>query len=302
MALRQHRERSIAVASVLVSALASASANSHEFWIQPSTFHHATGGPVGVRFCIGEGFEAWPMSRNNRRIEIFVDSGPDGTRPVVGLDGADPAGVVRVDAVGTHVIVYGSNRAFTELPAAEFEQYLAEKGLEQVAAQRVGQRTGPGKVREAYSRHAKTLVRVGTQGDEVVDHAVGLRLELVAAEGLMSAPPRESRSFQLLYDGKPLAGVLVVAYRPGTADDELKVRTGADGRARFSLPVGGMWRIAAVHMIPATAGIAAEWESLWASLTFELPAQDAVNAGATAAPRDLACRNRTGAPALQLRE
>lgn len=299
MTLRNQWKRSIAVTSVLFIALAAQPANSHEFWIQPSIFHRATGGPVGVRLCIGEGFEAWPMGRNNRRIEIFVDSGPDGRRPVVGLDGADPAGAVRADAVGTHVIAYGGNRAFTEVPAVEFEQYLVEKGLEQVAAQRARQGAGPGKVREAYSRHAKTLVRVGTKGDDVVDHAVGLRLELVAAQGLLNAPPRESRTFQLLYDGNPLAGALVVAFRLGTGDDELKVRTDADGRARFHLPSAGVWRIAAVHMIPATAGIAAEWESLWASLTFELPAQAAENAVAAAAARDVACRHRTGAPALR---
>ncbi len=302
MALRQHWKPFIAMTSALVIALASARANSHEFWIQPSTFHRPTGGPVGVRVCIGEGFEAWPMGRNNRRVETFVVSGPGGSLPVVGLDGADPAGAVRVDAPGTHVIVYGSKRAFTEVPAAEFAHYLAEKGLEQVAAQRARQRAVPGTVREAYSRHAKTLVRVGTQGDDVVDHAVGLRLELVAAAGLLSAPTRTARSFQLLYDGRPLEGVLVVAFRPGTADDERKARTGSDGRVRFDLPSAGMWRIAAVHMIPAAAGIAAEWESLWASLTFELPAPAALTAGAATAPRNAACRNRTGASALLVRE
>lgn len=300
--MQKHRNRSFAMASSLLSVLVAVPASGHEFWIQPSTFHREAGGTVGVRVCIGDGFEAWPMGRNNRRIETFTDSGPDGRRPVVGLDGADPAGAVRVDAVGTHVIAYGSNRAFTEMPAAEFEQYLAEKGLEQVAAQRARQGTGRGKVREAYSRHAKTLIRLGTQSDEVVDHAVGLRLELVAGEGLTGAPLRESRSFQLLYESKPLAGVLVVAFRPGTADDELKVRTGADGRARFNLPSAGLWRIAAVHMIPAAAGIAAEWESLWASLTFELPAPAAKTPARAAAPRDLACRNRAGAPVLQARQ
>lgn len=282
-------------------ALACAPANSHEFWIEPSTFIREGGGPVGVRLCIGEGFEGWSMGRNNRRVETFIASGPDGVRAVVGLDGADPAGAVRLIAPGTHVIAYGSNRAFTELPAAEFEQYLAEKGLDQIGAQRARQKSGNAKVHEAYSRHAKTLVQLGTRGDEVVDRAVGLRLELVAAPGLMRAPGRDPRSFQLLYDGKPLSGVLVVAFRPGTADAELKVRTGADGRALFRLPAAGMWRIAAVHMIPAPAGMAAEWESLWASLTFELPALAAGNAEGAAVADGQACRNRTGAPALQAR-
>jgi len=34
----------------------------------------------------------------------------------------------------------------------------------------------------------------------------------------------------------------------------------------------GLWLIKAVHMVPAPEGSGAEWESLWASLTFELPA------------------------------
>jgi len=31
-----------------------------------------------------------------------------------------------------------------------------------------------------------------------------------------------------------------------------------------------MWMIKAVHMIPAPAGIDADWSSFWASLTFEI--------------------------------
>jgi hypothetical protein len=30
-----------------------------------------------------------------------------------------------------------------------------------------------------------------------------------------------------------------------------------------------MWMIKAVHMVPAPAGTGADWESVWASLTFE---------------------------------
>jgi hypothetical protein len=31
-----------------------------------------------------------------------------------------------------------------------------------------------------------------------------------------------------------------------------------------------MWLIKAVHMIPAPSGANADWESFWASVTFEL--------------------------------
>jgi uncharacterized GH25 family protein len=49
---------------------------------------------------------------------------------------------------------------------------------------------------------------------------------------------------------------------------KLSARTDAEGRVRFRLPQGGMWLVKSVHMIP---GAKADWESYWASLTFELP-------------------------------
>ena len=44
--------------------------------------------------------------------------------------------------------------------------------------------------------------------------------------------------------------------------------------ASLILPVttrAGVWLVKAVHMAPAPAESGAEWESLWASLTFEVP-------------------------------
>jgi uncharacterized GH25 family protein len=48
-------------------------------------------------------------------------------------------------------------------------------------------------------------------------------------------------------------------------------RTDAKGRVTLKLPRGGFWLVKAVHMeeAPKTSGF--EWESWWASLTFEMP-------------------------------
>jgi hypothetical protein len=54
-------------------------------------------------------------------------------------------------------------------------------------------------------------------------------------------------------------------------DDKVSVRT-VGGRASLVLDRPGLWLVKAVHMVPAPEGSGAEWESLWASLTFELPA------------------------------
>ena len=56
-----------------------------------------------------------------------------------------------------------------------------------------------------------------------------------------------------------------------TPDARVTARTDAQGRARLRLDRPGVWLVKAVHMIPAPAGAGADWESFWASLTFERP-------------------------------
>lgn len=278
--------------AILFGLATASAASAHEFWLEPSTFSVEQGGRIGVRLCVGDGYEGWSQARNPARIDSFVAAGPAGQQPVVGLDGADPAGALRLGARGDYVIAYQSDRAFTELPAVEFDAYLRDKGLDRVIAERPARATG-GPVREAYSRHAKALVRVGESAGLPSDRAMQLPLELIAVGEGARATTRGRYEFQLLHQGKPLAGALVAAVRPGTSDEPRARRTDAEGRAAFNLQPAGRWRISAVHMIRAPRGINADWESLWASLTFELPA---AQSGAARKPAT-ACANRIAAPA-----
>lgn len=300
--------RRVTLIAVAVLLCWSSATTAHEFWLEPTAFNPATDKPIGVRLCVGDGFEGWSLARNPQRIVQFIASGPTGEQAIVGLDGSDPAGIARLAAPGGYVIVYRSNPAFTELPPEKFEAYLKDKGLEKIVALRQKRGESHNKAREAYSRHAKALVRVGTPAGAVVDRIMGLRLELVAEpdlllnsiSGAILERAEDLHSFRLLYEGKPLAGALVVAARPGTADSDLTVRTNAEGRANFRLSEAGMWRVSSVHMIEAPRNVAAEWESLWASLTFELPTR--LSTTDPVASRSVACRNRIALPALQVRQ
>ncbi len=290
--------RSLAIVLGICAAVGGAGAHAHEFWVEPTAFSIERSGRIGVRLCIGDGYEGWSQTRNAARIESFVASGPSGVQPVVGLDGADPAGALGLTAPGDYVIAYRSDRAYTEMPAAEFDDYLRDKGLDHILAARRTQ-GATGTVREAYSRHSKALVRVGAGADVPADRAMQLPFELVA-ETVTAADGW--RSFRLLLEGRPLAGALVTAARPGTADADLASRTDAEGRVRFRLPSDGQWRIAAVHMDRAPRGVDAEWESRWASLTFELPSPSSAVSPRSDATRGAACRNRVAAqPALAAR-
>ena len=132
----------LAILCGLVAASAATGASAHEFWVEPSSFAVEQGGRIGVRLCIGDGYEGWSQARNPARIESFVAAGPAGQQPVVGLDGADPAGALRLAAPGDYVIAYRSDRAFTEMPAVEFDAYLRDKGLDRVIAERQARATG----------------------------------------------------------------------------------------------------------------------------------------------------------------
>ena len=289
--LQPARRPALVTALLGVWMTASPAASAHEFWLEPTAFNAPAGRPIGIYVCNGSGFEGWSLPRDPRRIEEFVAVGPDGSHPVAGLDGSEPAGIVRLTGPGSYVLAYRSNRAMTVQPDEKFDAYLREKGLDAVLATRNKERHGGGRVRESYSRYAKSLVRV-SNSSLPADRVIGLPLEIVAENDLF-ATNEDTKTFRVLYRGEPLAGVLVAAMRPGTTDTDVTARTDSSGRVQFSLRKGGAWRMAAVHMVAPPSDVDADWDSLWASLTFEV-------ADSSSPPRhDARCQNQVASTALQ---
>ncbi len=243
--------------------LAASAIRAHDFWIEPSSFRPAPGERVAVRLRVGEKLKGDPVPRNPGRIERFAAIGQAGETEVVGIAGSDPAGWTVPAGPGLHWLVFDSNHASVEQTGPKFDSYLGEEGLERIREIQ----KGAGPVKEIYSRCAKSLLQVG-EGSTGYDRELGLELELVPEKDPYTLKPGEALPVRLLYHGKPLDGALVI----GMASPEAKVsaRT-AGGRASLILDRPGLWLIKAVHMVPAPEGSGAEWESLWASLTFELP-------------------------------
>ena len=57
----------------------------------------------------------------------------------------------------------------------------------------------------------------------------------------------------------------------------VSARSDAAGRVQLRLSEAGPWLIKAVHMVPAPAGTERDWDSFWASLTFQLADGTGVN-------------------------
>lgn len=257
---------SVALLVALISPVQTATA--HDFWIEPETFHPQLGELVSISLREGDGFDGRPVPRDATRITQFIAHGPGGAQPIVGLDGRDPAGVARFNAPGVHVLGYRSNHAFTTMEAWRFEEHLIEKGLEKIAQLRRNRGVSNSGAREAYSRYSKSLVRAGGSSSEAASRPLGFKLELIAEFNPYEMGSRREASFRLLFDGKPLEGALVTATPRDAPDGAMQARTDPEGRVQYTLRHTGVWLIAAVHMVEARPALGADWESLWASLTF----------------------------------
>jgi uncharacterized GH25 family protein len=245
-------------------------AAAHDFWIEPSTFRPAPGEDFTVSLRVGEHFRGEPVPRDDRRLKRFFVVSTLGESPIPGLPGADPAGFAKLTTPGVAVLGYRSDRSPVILEAEKFQQYLADQGLDAIIRERSkrGDTQKPG--REVFSRSAKSIVFAGARGPDF-DRRLGLLLEIL----LQSDPARWSSDapvkFRVLYDDKPLAASLVKAICREDPDQTLTVRTARDGTASLVLPRKGVWLVETEHMIPAPRGVDADWESIWGSLTFEIP-------------------------------
>jgi uncharacterized GH25 family protein len=262
--------RRLTMLVLVVIALGCAPLYAHDMWIAPTTFAPEPGQIVGVRLRVGQDLLGDPLPRDPALVNQFVVEDATGRKPVVGRDGADPAGFVRVAMPGLLVIGYRSNPSAVELAANKFNQYLKEEGLDAIAALRARRNETGASAHELFSRCAKSLVLSGSSSEAQGDRPLGFTLELVAERNPYAIRVGEDFPVRLTYENRPLAGALVVAMNRLNPSEKLAARTDNAGRVRFRLRPGGMWLVKAVHMVPAPAGANATWVSFWASLTFQM--------------------------------
>jgi uncharacterized GH25 family protein len=257
---------------LVLATLAAAAVSAHDFWIEPSSFRVEKGARLDVALRVGEGYRGDPVARNPDKIRRFVLVGPAGEQALAGEAGQDPAGQAVIAGPGLFVIGYHSHPSSITLEAPKFEAYLKEEGLERVSALRAARGEGAQPGREIYSRCAKALVASGRTEKASADRRLGLPLELVP-----EANPYEGRggptAVRLLFRDQPLEGALVVALPKDAPEKKVEARTDSSGRVVLELGAGRTWLVKTVHMVEAPSGSGADWESLWASLTFEIPAR-----------------------------
>jgi uncharacterized GH25 family protein len=270
---RQCTEKLAALLALwLLSAGLCAPALAHDFWIEPESFRPMPGARVPLRVYVGQNFAGDSIPYFPDRFERYVSVGPTGEHAIPGVLGDDPAGAVTAAAPGVYILALRTKPDKVSFDTSEeFERYLRAEGLERHLA-RHQSRHKPGKViHETYFRCAKSLLAAGNIRTDAADKALGLPLELIAETNPYQLGNNRRLRLRLLYLNKPLEVALVILTNKVKPLDKLKARTDAHGRVEFSLPLRGVWLATSVHLIPAPFLSRYDWESLWASLTFELP-------------------------------
>jgi hypothetical protein len=76
--------------------LSGTSLAAHDVWIEPTAFVPQIGDIIGARLKVGQDFLGDPIPRDPALINQFISVDATGRKPLIGRDGADPAGLVRI--------------------------------------------------------------------------------------------------------------------------------------------------------------------------------------------------------------
>jgi uncharacterized GH25 family protein len=247
-------------------------ASAHEFWLLPRKFKYNVGEKMVIDFMVGEGFEGeyWDLSKHQvEKLTLFNRLGETNQLPYINRTAGSNMEYA-FNNVGTYLITLESNQAFIELEPSEFEAYLKEDGLDYIIEDRQARGERNMKSRELYSRFAKLLVQVGDKTDDTYKKKTGLKFEIVPSQNPYDLKSGDYMDCKVYYRGNPEPHTLVKVWsHAGNRIFLQNIYTESDGSIRFPISSTGPWMVSTVKMIRSSSP-KAEWESMWASLVFEI--------------------------------
>jgi hypothetical protein len=243
-------------------------ARAHDFWIEPSTFHPFPGTAVALHLRVGQNFIGDPVPRQSVLIDSFLVRQGTAQEDIGGADGLDPAGMLIADGQASALVGYSGGGTYIELPPDRFTDYLHQYGLRTIIALRAAKGETDKIGKERFYRYAKAVL-AGLKPDPDVSRPLGFTYEIVPDQDPTQIPAGHFQG-HLLYRGKPAPDVLVTAYPWHQPTVHLQTRSDPQGGFQLDLKGGGVWLLESVIMVRAGFFSDNDWDSHWASLTFDL--------------------------------
>ncbi|WP_082578512.1 DUF4198 domain-containing protein [Lysobacter sp. Root690] len=279
--LRRVRSQGARITLAMSLLSLAASAQAHDFWIQPERYRIAPDTPTALTLQVGHGADRQRSKIGVRRITHFAAVSTGGSS----IDlrerlhpGEASDGTFQLPAGGYMLVLETDARAQSHLPAIRFNDYLQAEGLTPALQHR--QRNGRMQAEglENYSRRSKAIVRVGpsdamtsAQWRALLSRPLGLPLEIVLDQDPYAQPRPSRLPLRVIYEGRTLAGALVKLTRlEDDAQPFATQYTDADGRADFAMPTQGRWLLNVIWTKPLPASSETDYETVFSSLSFEL--------------------------------
>ena len=179
---------------------------------------------------------------------------------------------LRTGAPGTYVVGLSTRPNNISLAGKDFTGYLEEEALTGVIAARKEAGTSADSVTERYSKHVKAVFQVGDARTDGFQTVLGYPAELVPLDNPYGLKAGGTLRVRCLVEGKPAAGLAVLAGGRRTDGSRLKrLEVASDAEGIAAVPIGsrGHWYVKFIHMTKVEEpGV--DYESKWATLTFEV--------------------------------
>lgn len=245
----------------------------HEFWIEPEEYQVESGAPLVAHLRNGQKFNGSSIAYFERRTARFELIGAGSTTTLGPRMGDIPALDMAAPGPGLLVILHettASTLKYTEWE--KFQAFADHKDFPDIRARHLARGLPETGFTESYRRFAKALVAIGT-GDGA-DAPTGMETEFVALANPYRDPLAQGMPVQLLYKGAPRADAQVEVFEkaPDGAVVITLMRSDADGRALIPVKPGHSYLIDAVVLREMENDPVSVWETLWAALTFAVPA------------------------------
>ena len=250
----------------------------HEFWLHPQKFFYTIREVANIRFQVGENFTGENWMGNNDKIQQLLHYTPSGYI----IDLSSGLSASKGDSIqlplreeGTHMVIFQSNNSFINLEAEKLNGYLKEDGLNNTTLYRKTHDEEKINGKEYYQRSVKTILQVSDKLTNECTKTTSLPLDIIPEENPYSIPlslkrvPKKVR-FRVLFNGEPLTDALVKIWYHNSKNKVMmdSVRTNKKGWV-ITERHSGPYLVSCVHMERNDADKVADWQSYWASLSFE---------------------------------
>ncbi len=251
-----------------------ASLHAHDLYLLPNTFKVVPRTQILITFNNGDSF---PESESAPSLARLKDAQLQSSKGVVAIgdlrtDGKRVVGLVHApEQHGSLLLSAHTAPNLIELASDKFLEYIKEEGLTRVIDWRAkhGETLKPW--RERYSKFAKSLLTAGAP-DDFFRHAVGFPIEIIPEANPYMLRPGTDLPVRVLFHGNPAVGLqLEAAWSSGTKSKTTIIgRTDKEGRILVPITAVGKWRLHSLLMERCAEPSVADWESFWASFTFEI--------------------------------